>query len=132
MSNNINIDSFHINVQLSLFVYMIECILNSKPNLDIDDIKNLENVISNDELITFQISNIIVVAKLVYLNPNQCWHQRLENNSVLATIPSDMNDNIKIGMDHSKKCLRECPACTKSYLTYIKPISRIGLTSFIP
>ena len=110
---------------------MIERILNSKPNLDIDDIRNLEKVISQDELIKFQISNIIEVAKLVYLNSNQCWHQRLENNSVLSIIHTDTNDSIQTRIDDTNNCVKECPACTKSYLTYIKPISRIGLTRFI-
>ena len=56
---------------------------------------------------------------------------KIRKNSVLATIHSDMNDSIQTGMDDSNNCVKECPACTKSYLTYIKPISRIRLTRFI-
>ena len=132
-TNNINIDSFDINVQLSSFVYMIERIFNSKPTLDNDTIMRLEQVILVEDLVKFQIDNILQVAQLIYLNSKTCWHKTLEQKSVIAfdDIPLVMDMNMTIGTHYSDNCLTACPACTQSYTTYIKAVSRIGLTRFI-
>jgi hypothetical protein len=131
---NTNVDSFDINVQLSSFVYMIERILNSKPLLDGDDKKRLEQVISQEELVNFQIRNLVEVVEFIYINCTTCWHKKLEEKSVLAsygTLPLSRDINIDASSLYSDTCLNACPACNHSYLSYIKPISRIGLTQFI-
>ena len=130
---DINTDSFDINVQLSSFVYMMERIYSSKKKLKVEDKQLLEEVISVEDVYKFQASNLLEVAKLVYLDSTSCWHYRLEQCCLFSNSDEQPNisGNSRNNTNQSDTCHNACPACSKTYTTYIKPVSRIGLTRFI-
>ena len=132
-TNTINMDYFDMNVQLQSFVYMIERIFNAKLILDNEENDLLEQIITRVDLVKFQVSNLIEVAQIIYLNLTTCWHQTLEEKSVFKHSIQDLNGDTTLSNTHSvfERCTNACPSCLQSYTLYIKPVSRIGLTRFI-
>ena len=66
----------------------------------------------------FKLNSLLLVMRLVFLN-NGCWHYYLECNS--SILPNTVY----------YPCLDNCPYCKKHYSSYIMPVVRNGLVSFL-
>ena len=130
-SNDINKDSFHLVVTISSLVYMIERIYGSKDVPRTDDDTIIDKIVSDEEVRSFQLENILSVVALMFLHPKSCWHNRIEQTCILPSMVENSNDTASNENTIFNRCNNACPSCVGTYTSYLKGVSRIGLTQFL-
>ena len=119
-----------ISFSIQDFVYLNERLFgvekeaneNTNPNECLNINQNQNSICSVDQVRQIGIQNLKRVAQLFTLNIG-CWHIYLERYSAN---PFERNVNHR-----SLPCIDLCPFCDGSKSTYVKRVSRVGISSFL-
>lgn len=90
-----------------------------------NELSLLETVISLEGQRQMQMNNLLSVLKLFFCTNSRCWHNHLEQESIL------LEEDVGTDPNEMQICGDACGYCRDSMKDYILPVSRTGLVSFI-
>ena len=103
---------------------------NEDGNLTTNELNLIRSVIEEKELIKWNMTNLLSVLKLTFLETS-CWHLQLENISACPDIFQQSANNNLNNEATSDSCLQLCPYCNNSMSKYVMTVDREKLTMFL-